>query len=308
MRFLIAGGGALGTVVAAYLSRAGNDVTLFVKPQHRAAIGRDEVRVTGLLECSVPVRIVAEAQDLGTFDSLMVSVKGRDTEAALSPLRNLDVETVLSIQNGVLKDDVLARVFGRERVLGALALISAQLQAPGVAQNTALTGLPIGELDGRRTPRCERLAATLAAAGIPSECVPDIGKREWEKLALYLGLGLPGAVTRLDSATLMSDPDLSRLCVRAAAEVAAVAVAEGYPVDPTEQWHRAVLEAYVVPIRSNGLIHYISMTQDLMAGRPTELDWTAGDVVARAARRGVAAPVVETSAGFIRAIERLQSR
>jgi 2-dehydropantoate 2-reductase len=307
MRFLIVGGGALGTVIAAYLGRAGHDITLLVKPHHQAAIGRDEVRVTGLLECSVPVRIVSDPAALGAFDVLMVTVKGRDTEAALEPLRGVEVEAVLSLQNGVLKDDMLADVFGRERVLGALALISAQLQAPGVAVNTALTALLIGELDGSASPRCAQLAAALEAAGIHSECVPDILKREWEKLALYLGLGLPGAVTRLDSVTLMSDPDLSRLCVQAAVEVAAVAVAEGLPVDTSEQKHRDVLEAYVAPIRAKGLTHYISMTQDLMAGRPTELEWTAGDVLARGARCGVAAPVTETCTSFIRGVERLRS-
>jgi 2-dehydropantoate 2-reductase len=304
MRFLIVGGGALGTVIAAYLGRAGNDVTLFVKPEHKAAIGRDEVGITGLASFRAPARLVDDPAHLGAFDSLIVSVKGRDTEAALAPLRGQQVDTVLSVQNGVLKDDVLADFFGRERVLGALALISAQLERPGVAQNTALTGLYVGELDGRASPRCAELAAVFEASGLHFECVSDIGRREWEKLALYLGLGLPGAVTRLDSVTLMQDPDLSRLCVRVAAEVASVAVAEGFPVDATEAWHRRVLEDYVVPIRAKGLIHYISMTQDLMAGRPTELEWTAGDVVARAARRGVAVPVAETFAAVIRGIER----
>jgi 2-dehydropantoate 2-reductase len=306
MRVLIVGAGALGTVVAAYLSRAGNDVTLLVKPQHKAAIGRDEVRVSGLLECSAHVRLVSDPAVLGAFDSLIVTVKGRDTAAALGPLGGLDVEMVLSLQNGVLKDDVLADVFGRERVLGALALISAQLQAPGVAQNTALTALYVGELDGQASDRCARLAAEIEAAGIHSDCVPDIVKREWEKLALYLGLGLPGAVTRLDSATLMGDPDLSRLCAQVAAEVAAVARLEGADVDADAAHRQATLNAYVQPIREAGLMHYISMTQDLMASRLTELDWTAGDVLVRAARHGVATPAIETCTTIIRGAERLQ--
>lgn len=304
MRFLIVGGGALGTVVAGYLARAGNDVSLFVKPAHAAAFSSPEVQVTGITSISAPVTVACDASTLGSFDNLMVCVKGRDSRAALDPLRGVAVETVLSLQNGVKKDETLAHVFGRERVLGALALVSGQMERPGVAVNTATSEIAVGELDGRISERCERLAAVIRDSGIPSICVPDIGRREWAKLTLYLSLALVGGVSRLDSATIVFDPDLSRVAIDLAGEAAAVAAAEGSPLRETEGGYRSVLEAFIAPVRTAGAMHYMSLTQDLLAGRPTELEETAGDVLDRARRHGIAVPTIEACTDIIRGLER----
>jgi 2-dehydropantoate 2-reductase len=197
MRFLVVGGGGLGTVVAGYLARAGNRVSLFVKPAQAAAYSSEEVRITGIVDFTAPVQIVSSAEVLGRFDGLIVTVKGRDTEAALSPLRDVDTDFVLSLQNGVKKDEILAAIFGRSKVLGALALVSAELKGPGQALNTAAQGIYLGELDGSNSARLVELATALNAAGIPTFAVQDVVKREWDKLVLYLSLALVSAVTRL---------------------------------------------------------------------------------------------------------------
>src|ERR1700730_9330192 len=124
MQILIVGGGALGTIVAGHLSRSGVDVTLFVKPSQAAAFAGPEVELTGIVTFKAPVQVVSDPAKLGRFDYVLVCVKGRDTRAALEPLRAVDTGAVLSLQNGVVKNDVLAELFGADRVLGALAVVS----------------------------------------------------------------------------------------------------------------------------------------------------------------------------------------
>src|SRR5436305_12311414 len=123
MRVLIVGGGGLGSVVGGYLARAGHEVTLLVKPAHAVAFERAEIQVTGIAEFTAAVRVVENPAELGDQDVLMLCVKGRDTEAALAALTGLNVDAVLSLQNGVKKDETLIEHFGAERVLGALALV-----------------------------------------------------------------------------------------------------------------------------------------------------------------------------------------
>jgi 2-dehydropantoate 2-reductase len=315
MRVLILGGGGLGTVYAGYLGRAGIDVTLLVKPAHAAALERGEVHITGLGEFIARVTVASGPGRLGVYDYLLVCVKGRDTEAALAPLLRVPVETVLSFQNGVKKDETLARLFGRERVLGAVSIVGGTLERPGHARHTLALPTLVGELDGRESPRGERLAAALREAGLPAACVPEIVTREWDKLAGFLRTALVSAITRLDLASVLLDPDLLPLCVRIAKEAAAVAAAEGHPLrdmpdallGDVDRPDAELIEAFLWTgerWRAGGPPTYPSLAQDIMTGRPSELEDTAGDVLERAGRHGVPVPSLAACVHLLRSIER----
>ncbi|HLZ70105.1 MAG TPA: 2-dehydropantoate 2-reductase [Dehalococcoidia bacterium] len=331
MRVLVLGGGGLGTVVAGYLARAGHEVTLFVKPAQAAAFAGPQAQITGLAEFSAPVRVAAEANRLGSFDYLIVCVKTRDTQAALAPLTGVDVGCVLSLQNGVRKDAALCTVFGRERVLGAVAYIGAQLQRPGVVSHTLSGASQVGELEGGPSPRGESFATAMTGAGLPVICVPDVVSREWYKLAGYLRTSLVCALTRLDVGTLTEDPALLRLGARVVLEVAAVAEAEGFPlwelpatfpdlgggppaqrIAPGHVWSEDEVVAGLALMgerqRAAGLVLYPSLAQDVIAGRPTELEDTAGDALARAAAHGLSTPSLETLVAVLRGVEQANAR
>ncbi|MGH2583578.1 MAG: ketopantoate reductase family protein [Dehalococcoidia bacterium] len=315
MRVLILGGGGLGTVYAGYLGRTGVDVTLLVKPAHAVALEHSEVHITGLDEFTAAVEVTSDPGRLGAYDYLLVCVKGRDTETALAPLLGVPVETVLSFQNGVKKDETLARLFDRERVLGAVSIVGGTLERPGHARHTLAMPTLIGELDGRESSRGERLAVALREAGLPAACVPEILTREWDKLAGFLRTALVSAITRLDLASVLLDPDLVPLCVRIAKEAATVAAAAGHPLRDMPD---ALLgdvdrpDAELIELfrqtgerwRATGPPTYPSLAQDIMSGRPSELEDTAGDVLARAVRHGVPVPSLATCVHLLRSIER----
>lgn len=315
MRIMILGGGGLGTVYAGYLARAGVDVTLLVKPEHEAAFDGHEVHITGVAEFHAPVRVLSTLEPGAAYDYLIVSVKGRDTERALAPLHGLNVPTVLSVQNGVRKNEVLARVFGQERVLGAVSMVGGTLIRPGHARHSLALPTVVGELDGGESPRSRRLAETIHASGLPAASAPDILTREWDKLAGFLRTALVCSITGTDIASALLDADLIHLCVRIVKEVAAVAAAEGHPLGATSDSlvgdpnrpEEELIEAYrraAESMRSQGPPTIPSMAQDIIAGRPTELEETAGDVLQRALRHGVSTPSVAACVALLRSIER----
>lgn len=315
MRIMILGGGGLGTVYAGYLVRGGVDVTLLVKPAHAAALESEEVQISGLAEVRAPVRVRSAPEPGDTFDYLIVCVKGRDTERALAPLRGLDVTTVLSMQNGVGKDEMLARYFGQERVLGAVSMVGGTLLRPGHARHSLAMPTLVGELYGGVSDRALRLAEALQAAGLPAAAVVDIVTREWEKLAVFLRTALVCSIVRTDIASALLDPDLIHLCVRIVKEVAAVAAAEGHPIGSTpdsligdpNRPDEELIAAYrqlARSMRAQGPPTFPSMAQDLIGGRPTELEETAGDVLQRAERHGMPVPTLMACVALLRAIAR----
>ena len=184
----------------------------------------------------------------------------------------------------------------------------------------------VGELNGWESERTRRFVGAIEAAGLPAASVANIVTLEWYKLAVFLRTALVSALTRLDIAALAAQPALRRVCAAVALEVTAVAAAEGHRIprealeqfslagmappgrsadgiDASEDEVAATLAAMGESLRRLGRTFYPSLAQDIMAGRPSELEATAGDVLARAARHGLSLPVLSTCTDLLRGIE-----
>jgi 2-dehydropantoate 2-reductase len=139
-RIVVAGAGAVGSVVGGMLSARGHDVLLVGRDPHMAAVARDGLRVTGLFgEHHGAPRTTTE---LGSADEpadvVLVSVKSHATEQVartLAGLRNVP-PLVVSLQNGLGNVETLAAALGSDRVLGARVIFGALVRAPGVAHVT----------------------------------------------------------------------------------------------------------------------------------------------------------------------------
>ncbi|MHB8575963.1 MAG: ketopantoate reductase family protein [Dehalococcoidia bacterium] len=323
MRVLIVGGGGLGTVLAGCLARTGAEVLLLVKPAHAAAFERQEVRITGSVEFSAPVHVLTGTDTLPRVDSAIICVKGRDTDSALAALSGLETDAVLSVQNGVLKDELIARAFGPERLLGAVSGVAGTLVRPGVAFHPFAGATLVGEPDGRVSDRGERLAAALWAGGLPAASVPDIVPREWYKLTGFLRTALVCSISHCDIATAALDADLGPVCAAIALEVAHIAASEGHPIwrfppacggfgtaEPDacvpgdKPWDiedvLSGLREAGADLRARAAVVFPSMAQDTIAEKPSELEFTAGDVLARAGRHEVPVPVLEACTRLLR--------
>src|SRR5436309_9909065 len=166
MKIVILGAGALGTVLGAHLARAGEDVTLIARGNRAAYLQEHGATLTGLVDFTVPVRVVTDPSQVHEADVLIVTVKTYDMEAALQSTKHLHVESVLSLQNGVLKNEQLAQTFGWEKVLGAMTHFSADVLPTGTVRFRTNQGVYLGALPEGTSPRVQTLGDLFEHIGI----------------------------------------------------------------------------------------------------------------------------------------------
>jgi 2-dehydropantoate 2-reductase len=237
---------------------------------------------------------------------VIVLTKAPDTEAALAPLAHVrdGVELAVSLQNGVEKDDVLARWCGPDAVVGGVSMVGGTLLAPGRVAQTFDGGTIVGELPRGRSERVERLAAAFAAGGLKAVVSDDVRAVEWAKLVHASPTMAVPALVRLPlHACLVSEP-LAELYVTLVREGIAIAAANGVEVHdgpvgyPLRQIAAAPDDEAVALVRERGRALEaagmteirVSMLQSIERGRRTEVDAVHGFLVREAARLGVDAP------------------
>jgi 2-dehydropantoate 2-reductase len=199
MNIVILGAGALGTVLGAHLAKAGEDVTLIARGNRAAYLQEHGATITGLADFTVPVNVVTDPHEVKETDALIVTVKTYDMEAALASVKHIQAGSVLSIQNGVVKNEQLADVFGWDKVLGAMAAFSAEVLPTGIVRFTVNQGFPLGELPEGASTRVQTLAETWNHAGIQAEVSPSIQSVEWSKYVIFTFLMVPAVLTRLET-------------------------------------------------------------------------------------------------------------
>ncbi|HYC22014.1 MAG TPA: ketopantoate reductase family protein [Candidatus Bathyarchaeia archaeon] len=311
-RIVVAGAGAVGSVIGGLLAGAGSQVTLVGREPHMSAIARDGLDVSGVFG-TVHVH-VRTATDLGLldepFDLALVTVKSHATEEVAATLARWRSRPrgVVSLQNGLGNVEALGRALGAERVLGARVIFGAVLAAPGRAVVTVnAQPVAIGPPGRPASPdlarAAERLAALLAGAGIPAEPVADIEPVLWEKVLYNCGLNPLGALHGLSYGEVASTPGLRAELDRAIEEGFRVAQAAGVNLSwPDAQGYLRHFHARLLPPTA---AHHSSMRQDLEAGRKTEIDAINGAIVRAGARLGIATPV---HAELVRAVRAAEAR
>src|SRR5208282_853606 len=138
---LIAGAGAIGSIVGGMLHDAGHEVTLLGRRTHLDAIAREGLKISGLFgERTVTGLALADdpAKLNGRFGLILCAVKSYDTESIAAAIadRLADDGAIVSMQNGLGNIESLIERFGRRRVLGARVIFGADIPAPGSARVT----------------------------------------------------------------------------------------------------------------------------------------------------------------------------
>jgi len=315
-RFAILGAGALGTIIGAHLVRAGHSVVMLVRERRAGQIARDGLRIKGLAEFSVAVPALIDTTQLRGAETLIVATKTPGTAEALANLRNVPIGTAFSVQNGVLKNQLLIDAFGEQRVLGSIANTSGELLSSGEVLFTRNVALLIGELAGGDSERAQRIASIIDAAGIRASAVPDISSREWSKFASWVGFMTLSVATRASTWKYMTDPDAALLLTRLVREIGALAQARGIPLTDQSMLPIASMcrdsEADAVQavfkageeFKRNVPEHRMSALQDFEAGRPLEVEETLGYALSEARRLQQNPVVLETCYQLVRAMQR----
>jgi 2-dehydropantoate 2-reductase len=321
LKIVVLGAGALGSIAAAHLARAGADVALIARGPRAKLLAERGVTVTGLSDFTAKLPIIERPQELEACDAFMLSAKTYDTQSALDGVGNLKAGMAFSVQNGVVKNEHLAAVFGWEHTLGCIANFSGEVQEDGSVHFTRNEGLYIGELDPGDSRRVHQLAQVLNEAGIKTIVPYDIRSVEWSKYATWMGLTAVAVLSRLYTHVLYQDEDLDVLQTTLTREAVALARAEGIEVTdlgglifpktmasaPTEECVAVLKKAGAAMEAGGTLTHRMSALQDLLRGRRLEVEETFGYAVKRAAELGVAAPGLETCYRLLAGINRSQT-
>jgi 2-dehydropantoate 2-reductase len=295
------GAGAVGAYFGGMLARAGESVVFVARGANLAALRERGLRIEAGAgtEHIGGVHAVADPAEAGVCDLVLVCVKSYDSAAAAAALRPaVRPDTiVLSLQNGIENEALLAAGLRLPPLLGGLTHIGAELVEPGVVRHDSGGRIIFGEPDGRRSERAERLAAFLAHARIAHHLSRHIAVMLWDKLAWNAAFNATTAVTQCAVGALLARPD-GRALVRAAMmEVVAVANARGVRLDAARvdpEIERSAAE--LGHLRT-------SMLQDRARGRRLEHDALNGAVLRAAAPSGVPVPVNRVLYGLLAALD-----
>ena len=278
MKFAIMGTGGTGGYFGGLLARSGEDVTFIARGAHLEALQTRGLTVKSPLfgDFTLQVKATHAPQEVGPVDVVLFCVKSYDTEeAAQQILPLIGPETVvLSLQNGIENEERLAQAVGEDTVLGAVAFVTAKIEAPGVIlQTTKLSKLLFGELHGDITQRACRLQQVFEHANIATELHSDIHVALWEKFLFICALSGMTALTRLPIGQVLACPESREMTRQIMSEVAEVARRREVILAPDcVQRNFQSLERLEPQARG-------SLYVDLINGHKMELDTLNGAVV-----------------------------
>jgi 2-dehydropantoate 2-reductase len=290
------------------LTEAGHEVWLINRRvDHVEAMTQNglRVRVKGV-DRQVRVNATTRPQDIatraGAMDLIVVLVKSFHTLEAIrsaTPIVGPDT-VVLSLQNGLGHEDVLAEVVGREKLVAGKTYAGGQMLGPGhILRGTEGKDTHIGELDGRITDRIKRIADVFNTAGLLTHISNNIMGTIWDKLLVNVATGALSGITRLAYGELYQVDEVKACALAAVKEAMAVAKASGIQLsvtDPEAPWIKA---GAGLPAEFKA-----SMLQSLEKGSITEVDYVNGAVVRWGEKCGVPTPVNRTLVACIKGIER----
>jgi 2-dehydropantoate 2-reductase len=305
VKICIVGAGALGCAIGGVLAEAGHTVWLVNRGQAQV----DALRTNGLtlrengVDRQVAVHAATRCAEIdGTVDLVVVLVKSFHTQEAIASARCIvgPHTVVLSLQNGLGHEDVLAEAVGRAHVLAGKTYAGGVMLAPGhVLVGTQGKETLIGELDGQVSDRVAAIAAAFNKAGLSTTVSNNILGTMWDKLLVNVATGALSGITRLTYGDLYAVPEVEACAVAAVAEAMAVAKAAGIALGSTEPRQAWVKAADGLPAAFKA-----SMLQSLEKGSVTEIDFVNGAVVRWGAKYGVPTPVNQALVACIKGIER----
>lgn len=305
VRIGIVGAGALGCAMGGVLTEAGHDVWLINRnsAQVEAMNSRGLILRTEGVDRTVRVQAATTAQGVtgGAVELVIVLVKSFHTAEAMQAATSLlgPDTVVLSLQNGLGHEDILAPIVGRERLLAGRTYVGGTQLAPGhVIAGTRRKLTLIGEPGGGFSVRTQRIAEVFSQAGLDTTVSKNITGVIWDKLLVNAATGALSAITRLPYGLLYQQSGLQATALAVVREAMAVAQASGIALsitDPAEPWRMA---GAGLPFEFKP-----SMLQSLEKGSITEIDFINGAIVRQGEKVHVPTPVNQALVACIKGIE-----
>lgn len=292
----VVGAGGTGAFYGGALARAGAEVTMIARGPHLEAIKSNGLQLKSVLLGDFVVHSAAtdDMSTIGAVDLVIFAVKSWGTDAAIASMSGLigDDTVIISTQNGIDSERLLAEAFGAEHVLGCTAVVSAMITEPGAVNQAGGPGsLEIGELNAPQnaegTPVSDRVAdlvGRFVETGLAAEAHDNIELALWQKFIFICALSGMTALTRKPIGEIWAQESTTAMYLHVLSEVAAVGRAAGVPLAAD------LAEKTLAATQSREPFIIGSMGHDLIAGNPIEIGLLNGRVVELGAQYGVPTP------------------
>jgi len=299
MRFAMMGTGGVGGVFGARLAEAGEDVTFIARGSHLQAIKQNGLRIVSDKTHELlikPAQATADPGEIGPVDYVFLSVKLWDTEAVAPLLKPMIAQNtaIISLQNGIEKDDILHRHYDPHNIVGGVAYVASFIMQPGVIeQRGTRQKLVFGEFSGIQSERLLKLAEACQRAHIKAVVSDDIKRDLWEKFVVLIAMSAVTSATRMTIGNVRSEPFSRELLIDAMREAAMIAKARGIKVsDDIVDKQMEYLDSLAPEVSS-------SMHHDIEHGNRLELPWLSGMVVELGRKLDVPTPANKALVGVL---------
>ena len=300
MRIAIVGTGAMGSVYAGLLGKAGHEVwAIDIWQEHLDVIANAGLTVSGASGNFVVdgIRVAGAPQDAAPCDVWVIATKADAVDqvaAQIAPLLRAG-DVVMAFQNGLGAGERVARHVPEDHILIGIAEgFGSSVPAEGHVHHEGMRLIRIGEMNGGMTERVQQLEQVWLEAGFNVRAFDDVNVMIWEKFLCNVTLSAPCAVFDVTVGELMADSAAWKVALGCTAEAYVLGVSKGIAF-PFEDPLRYVSEfAATIPDASP------SMRLDHLARRRSEIDVINGQVVTLSQELGLPAPYNETLCAIVR--------
>jgi 2-dehydropantoate 2-reductase len=305
MKIAVVGTGAMGSVYASLLGKAGHEVwAIDTWQEHIDAIAGAGLAVSGASGSFVVdnLHVGRVPGDAGSCDLWVIATKAADVDvaaAAVAPLLEPD-SVVMAFQNGLGAGERVARRIPEAHVvIGIAEGFGSSIPQPGHVHHEGMRLIRIGEMNGGLTDRVQRIERAWTDAGFNVKAFADVDLMIWEKFLCNVTLSAPCAVFDLTVGELMSNPEAWKVALGCTAEAYRLGLAMGVEFPFDDPLRYATDFAATIPNASP------SMRLDQLARRRSEVDVINGQVVTLSSELGLETPYNETLCAILRRRESL---
>ena len=324
MRVAIYGAGSLGTILGAFISKAGVEIELINRNKaHVEALKADGAKIVGTMNFTQPVVAYTPDEMSGKYDVVFLMTKQQHNAQVVNMLNGYLAQdgVLVTFQNG-LPEMQIAEILGEERVLGCTVAWGATLQSPGVCELTSqpdALSFSLGAISANRSRHFEQVKQLLEMMGTVDVEENFIGTR-WSKLLINAAFSGMSAVLGCSFGEAAAPRKSRRIVQALIKECIDVCQAGGIRIEPVQgkdivkllNYTNALKRAFsfmIIPIaiRKHARLK-ASMLQDLEKGKLTEVDAINGAVSATGRKVGCPTPMNDRVVEIIHRIEQGELR
>lgn len=297
MKVMIIGPGAMGLLFAARLKRFTNEEVMLLdyKKERADFLNKNGVKVEGIKgDFHVHVPVLLKDKVFVAPDFVMIFVKAYNTRDAAYEIRDIIEHNtvVLTLQNGLGNIEILEEIIER-KVYGGITAEGATLLSPGHVRHAGYGDTIIGPFH----KGLQDLQDILNRAGFKTEIRDDIEGIVWGKLLINIAINPLTAITGLKNGMLPKMDGTKKImegCLREAIEIADKKGIRLPYEDPVKKAHG---------VCKNTAGNISSMLQDVLAHKPTEIDFLNGAIVREGEKLGIRTPVNSTLTHLVHVIQ-----